>query len=120
MSNRKYIVKVKTDGTVEREEFRAGDSLKQMQEAVGGLIERLPVPTDPFDSGYDIFINEEGLMLELTQNVAVTKLWIAYGGPTPIYGDAVVVGHDGEGGTVGLSENEAQAFETYFSCLHAL
>ena len=36
-----YLVKVATDGTIRREAFTPDNSLKQLQAAVGGWIERV-------------------------------------------------------------------------------
>lgn len=104
-----YVLKVAATGKVEREEFRAGDALEQLQKAVGGWIERVPG-----DMAYrvgrklieiDVFVNEEGLLKELPMNGVLMRFVHAQtGGKYGLVGNGVIVGHDGAGTTIGLDE----------------
>lgn len=105
-----YIVKVAADGRVEREPFDADDSLGQLQRAVGGYIERVPIP---MVRGRDLFVNEDGIAERLPQNWLLTLMArkrtqnSCYG----IVGNGVYAAHDKDGETVGLTEAECDDIE---------
>jgi hypothetical protein len=107
---RTYIVKVAADGRVEREEFDRADPLGQLQGAVGGYIERVPVP---MVGGHDLFVNEDGLLEGLPINVALSKFVIrrTRNYAARIVGDGVFAGHDEDGEAVGLTEAECVDIE---------
>lgn len=97
-----YILKVSEDGRVEREPFDAADALGQLQMAVGGYIERVPVH---ILDAVDVFVNEEGRLDGLPGNGVLTRFvyhksmdW------HDLVGNGVIVAHDEEGETVGLAE----------------
>ena len=106
----KYILKVAATGEVTREEFNAEDSLKQLQSAVGGCIERVPVP---MVRGRDLFVNEDGIAEKLPINEKLTRfvqLRIRFTIVT-LLGDGVFAAHDGDGNTIGLTEAQCDDLE---------
>ena len=103
--NGKYIV-VKADGSIE---IGAGEdkvSLAFMQEKVGGLIERIPLP---FETTIDLWCDDEGLFKDYKENVMVSnylnRVWHC-GDYYHINGDVLILGHEGEN-TVWLNKEEA-------------
>ena len=100
----KYIV-VKADGSIE---IGAGEeeivSLAFMQEKVGGLIERIPLP---FETTIDLWCDDEGL--DYKENVMVSnylnRVWHC-GDYYHIKGDVLILGHDDED-IVWLNKEEA-------------
>ena len=103
--NGKYIV-VKADGSIE---IGAGEDkvpLAFMQEKVGGLIERIPLP---FETTIDLWCDEEGLFKDYKENVMVSnylnRVWDC-GDYYHINGDVLILGHEGEN-TVWLNKEEA-------------
>lgn len=102
-----YIVKVKTDLTIEKEEFNAEDSLTQLQEAVGGYIERVPVD---MKHDLDLWVNEEGLLLRKPLNGILSSVHsIGVERVELLVGDGVFACHDEEGETIGIEENIADS-----------
>ena len=105
-----YIVKVPVVGEAEIVPFNKENSYKQLSDAVGGYIERAIIPHIKPKGWYgiDCFVNEEGLLNQLPLNSCLTVFASkTYGGP--LVGDAVFAGHDSEGETVGLEEDDAKA-----------
>ena len=103
--NGKYIV-VKADGSIE---IGAGEDkvpLAFMQEKVGGLIERIPLP---FETTIDLWCDDEGLFKDYKENVMVSNylncVWNC-GDYYHIKGDVLILGHDGPD-TVWLNKEEA-------------
>ena len=110
-----YIVKVPVSGKPTIEPFNAENSYKQLSEAVGGMIERAIIPSIKHtgEYGIDCFVNEEGLLDHLPLNPWLTSFCEkSYGGP--LVGDAIFVGHDKDGETVGLNEEDAKAIAAMF------
>ena len=106
----KFILKVAATGEVTREEFNAGDSLGQLQSAVGGFLERVPVL---MVTGHDLFVNEDGISEKLPFNEKLTRF---VRGRTrnslmELLGDGVFAAHDEEGNTLGLTEEECDDLE---------
>lgn len=100
-----YIIKVKADLTIEKVEFNAQDSLAQLQEAVGGYIERVPIE---LRHGLDLFVNEEGCLIPLKINAILSMIYsVGVERAALIRGDGVFASHDGEGNTVGIEEDRA-------------
>ena len=103
--NGKYIV-VKADGSIEIGAGEGKVSLSFMQEKVGGLIERIPLP---FETTIDLWSDDEGLFKEYKENVMVSnylnRVWHC-GDYYHIKGDVLILGHDKED-TVGVSDEEA-------------
>ena len=100
-----YILKVPAVGEITREEFRADDSLSQLQKAVGGYIERVPFN---FGRGIDCFMDEEGLLhggdvIVNTRIADIAKLMVV--------GNAVFAAHDEEGETIGLTAEQCDELE---------
>lgn len=105
--NGKYIV-VKADGTIMTSTGEGKVSLAFMQEKVGGLIERIPLP---FETTIDLWCDEEGLFKDYKENVIVSnylnRVWNC-GDYYHINGDVLILGHDGEGeDIVWLTDEEA-------------
>jgi len=71
------------------------DSLEAMQAEVGGCIECLGI-----GGKVDAMVNEEGLL----KNLPFNRYLMTPYGPRPFVGTAIVVAHDDEGETVGLSD----------------
>lgn len=103
--NGKYIV-AKTDGSIEIGAGEGTVSLDFMQEKVGGMIERIPLP---FETTIDLWCDEEGLFKDYKENVKVNdylnRVWHC-GDFYHIKGNVLVLGHDGED-TVWVNEEEA-------------
>jgi len=95
-----YVVTV--DGFVRRAEYKG---LESLQEAVGGYIE--PVSTLPLDSGYSCYVNEEGLLDSLQQNILLECLM----GYQPLVGNGVLVSFAEGGENELLSEIKQQRFD---------
>jgi len=84
---------IRTNGTIENVVI---NGLHDMQEAVGGYIER----ACSFD-GSDMWVNEEGLMRGLPANMKAAIVRASFVGQTmtvPLVGDALILGftEDGE------------------------
>ena len=103
--NGKYIV-AKADGTIEIGTGEGDVSLAFMQEKVGGLIERIPLP---FETTIDLWCDDEGLFKDYKENVRVSnylnRVWHC-GDYYHIKGDVLILGNDG-GDTVWLTDEEA-------------
>ena len=101
----KYIV-AKADGSIEISAGEGKVSLAFMQEKVGGLIERIPLP---FETTIDLWCDDEGLFKDYNENVMVSnylnRVWNC-GDYYHIKGDVLILGHDGED-TVWLTDEEA-------------
>lgn len=76
------------------------NTLEAKQAIVGGLIELATV----LPSGDDVFVNEEGLYM------FDRFFYFTEGAPHPYAGNAVIVGHDGEGGCIDAS-SKAEDFD---------
>ena len=106
--NRKYIV-AKADGTIEIGAGEGEVTLAFMQEKVGGLIERIPLP---FETTIDLWCDEEGLFKDYKENEDVSDylnyVWNSNRSVDyfHIKGDVLILGHDGEN-TVWLTDEEA-------------
>ena len=109
-----YIVKVSTEGIVTREPFNAADSLKQLQTAVGGYIELVPIR---LKGQRDLFVDEEGKLKRLPLNMVLTDFFAATegnkGGLGYFYlnGPGVFAAHDDEGNNLGLPAEECAEIE---------
>ena len=103
--NGKYIV-VKADGSIAIGAGEGKVTLAFMQEKVGGLIERIPLP---FETTIDLWCVDEGLFKEYKENVIVSnylnRVWDC-GDFYHIKGDVLILGHD-DGNTVWLTDEEA-------------
>lgn len=103
--NGKYIV-VKADGTIEVGTGEGDVSLAFMQEKVGGLIERIPLP---FETTIDLWCDEEGLFKDYKENEDVSD-YLNYVWHRDNYyhikGDVLILGHNDEN-TVWLTDEEA-------------
>jgi hypothetical protein len=83
---------------------------KVMQKAVGGLIERVYLSQELEDMNIDAYCNEEGKLHDLKPSAVVYDRDRAYtdeGLIDVIAGPILFVGHDGEGGTIGLSTEQS-------------
>ena len=109
----KFIVKVAEDGTVDKIPFKKESSYEQLSEAVGGYLELAPVPPVKHVGSYaiDCFVDEEGAVKipPRPMNVKIS----AWAGRT-LLGNAVFVGHDGMGETVGLNRADADYIADMF------
>ena len=108
--NGKYIV-AKADGSIEIGTGEGDVSLAFMQEKVGGLVERIPLP---FETTIDLWCDEEGLFKDYKENEDVSDylnyVWNSNRNRSVDYfhikGDVIILGHDGEN-TVWLTDEEA-------------
>ena len=102
--NGKYII-VKADGSIAIGAGEGKVPLAFMQEKVGGLIERIPLP---FETTIDLWCDDEGLFKDYKENVIVSnylnRVWC--GDYYHIKGDVLIIGHDDDN-TVWLSDEAA-------------
>ena len=102
--NGKYII-VKADGSIAIGAGEGKVPLAFMQEKVGGLIERIPLP---FETTIDLWCDDEGLFKDYKENVIVSnylnRVWC--GDYYHIRGDVLIIGHDDDN-TVWLSDEAA-------------
>lgn len=111
MGNKKVVkwsVLIKTNGQIAKKPFiEDGDTLEQLQEDVEGYIELLRGCAQEIFPDHDIYVNEEGMILELPINLMAT---ILHGMNQFIHGNAVVIGREmnehGEIISVGLTLEE--------------
>ena len=103
--NGKYIV-VKADGSIEIGAGEGKVPLAFMQEKVGGLFERIPLP---FETTIDLWCDDKGLFKDYKENVMVSdylnRVWDC-GDYYHIKGDVLILGHDDEN-IVWLSDEAA-------------
>ena len=103
--NGKYIV-VKADGAIEIGAGEGEVPLAFMQEKVGGLIERIPLP---FETTIDFWCDEEWLFKDYKENVKVSnylnRVWHC-DDYYHIKGNVLILGRDDEN-TVWLTDEEA-------------
>jgi hypothetical protein len=71
--------------------------LETMQKTVGGYIQWLPLT-----SKYDLFLNEEGKLMDLEPNFPI------YGGRDIIVGAVLVCRHNNQGVSLALTDEEAR------------
>jgi hypothetical protein len=90
--------------------FNKGDSYDLLSKTVGGLIELVRLT----EHNADMWVNEEGKYSGLTQNPIATALWAdMYGATDLIMGNVIITADDGEGETVGLSDDQVKFFMDY-------
>lgn len=93
--------------------------LSAMQEIVGGYVERTQVVRDlasSVDGGewLDMWVNEEGLLMELEENIPAMVLSEAFmRWNQPIVGRAFICRHDAEGDSVGLAEADVSSMRKW-------
>ena len=75
-----------------------GSDLRSLQHEVSGGIELVSL-----DSKTDAYVNDEGLLRQLEFNCMLPT---DHYGEVPVVGTVIVVSHDGEGDTVGLSDEQ--------------
>lgn len=85
-------------------------ALDVVREAVGGLIERVSIDR-PGCEGLDLWLNEEGKLKSLPINMLATWLSEIWRYGDFIVGDILVCGFDGEGNSVGLTEEQIQTLK---------
>lgn len=95
---------IRTDDSRELVEFTRETEHATVSGAVGGYIERIPLRT----RGADMWVNEEGKLLDLPLNHGATRLWEEnYGCTDYTAGDAIITGAaDFEGYITGLSDEQ--------------
>ena len=102
-----YIVKVPITGKVEIVPFDKDNSYEQLNKAVGGWLEAVPlIPAIKTSEPYviDLFVDEEGLLKALPLNTRLSFFCSAF-----LAGNAVFVAHDNMGETVGLTKADAES-----------
>lgn len=85
---------------------KLGDSLKDMQAAVGGMIELLPI-ADFGGLQYDMLLNEEGKLLGLEPNRRVGDVDV-------LVGDCYIVAYDEEGNLTSIPPYMLDVFTTLY------
>lgn len=115
MSKVTYIVRLPFNELAYKEQFNADASYEQLKEAIGGgWIEVCPIPTVRSSPDYSVtcFVDEEGLLKRLRLNHRLSEFVGGF-----IVGDAVFVGTDNMGVSVGLSEEDADALVSRLNAL---
>lgn len=79
-------------------------TLENMQEFVEGYVECVRMPFD-----IDIWINDEGKIIEKEKNIILLMLGEPY---DVICGNALFTSHDDEGDSIGLSDTQLQVLES--------
>lgn len=89
------------------------NELEKMQELVGGCFDIVrgeymlpPALQNSVLAKYDIFVNDEGIMLGLEPNICLNPeaaLKKDYGDAGLLFGDIFIAGHDTEGDTVSIN-----------------
>ena len=95
---------IRADNSRELVEFTRETEHVTVSGAVGGYIERIPLPT----RSADMWVNEEGKLFNLPLNHGATRLWEEnYGCTDYTAGDAIITGAaDVEGYITGLSDTQ--------------
>jgi hypothetical protein len=105
---------INTDGTVESKEIDG--SLESMQAIVGGLIQ--PVDLEPTAT---IWVNEEGLLLEMEPNRIATDLAHEFGIHARLFGTAFLTGGiDEDGNTLEANPEHIKVLKAYSETLLTL
>ena len=100
--SKQTAVKVLASGHVVKAEFELGKSYDFLREGVEGWLECVSL-----GNGIDMWLNEEGKILELPINYNATMLWQAsYGYSDVMCGNAILTSSNEDGETVGLSEEQ--------------
>lgn len=109
-----YTVTLGTNGDIIIGPYPDSESLKFMQETVGGYVEHLDITCKGF--GLDMWVNEEGLLKSLPYNALasyiVNQTWIEHHVPVDepyIVGDIVITGGTPDGDARGLTLDEMRA-----------
>lgn len=113
---------IRTSGLVEWVEFPEDNSLSTLQDAVGGWVERVPLPPH-FQLSLDIWVNEEGLFMGLPYNSSATHLYNHYWQSSDliIVGDVIVTGKDlPNGDTAGMSDADIVLFTEILNSVPSL
>lgn len=110
MSATGYVLRIDRHGNISREAYDAENTQEQLQRCVGGLIERVEIPAFSREGiDCDCYVDEEGLLKPYpVLNIAVSMM-----AGRKIVGDAVLVMHDGEGGSAGIPEPLARVLAKY-------
>lgn len=110
----KKAIKLTAEGKASLIDLTADrNELLTLQMAVGGLIE-----AKTLESGYTLFMNEEGKLHNLPINERATEIWLANfpNFPDVIVGDVVIAGGtDEEGEQLGLDANYANQLLELFA-----
>jgi len=95
---------ITTDGGKRVTEFEFGNALKPLQEAVGGLIELIPL----HHLVADMWVNDEGKLHDFAPNFLATELWAKENlNAELLYGDVIITGpSDEQGETLGLTDEQ--------------
>jgi hypothetical protein len=97
---------ITSEGDTSVVEFEMGNSYELLSETVQGYIECVSLPS----LGVDMWINEEGKILQLPQNPKGNALWVKeYGLTDYIAGNIVFTRVNDEGETIGLTDEQIEA-----------
>jgi hypothetical protein len=104
-----WALKFRTDHSFDLVPFGPEqDTLKFLQEAVGGYIERVPFNIEQFT--YDMWVNEDGIALRLDTNCFGSHIYqMRTGVSYRILGDIIITGDDESEHTPGMTEEATSA-----------
>ncbi len=85
------------------------NTLEDMQEIVGGWIEHVPMESL---GSIDMWCNDEGKLINLDPTIALTYKGKIY---DVVCGNVVFLRHDGEGNSVGLTDDDLNFLEKKFN-----
>lgn len=92
---------------LDKKELNPEDTLSSLHSAVGGCIERVPIPLLE-DENIDVWCNEEGKLMYLNPAVLV----VHNGEPIDVIcGSIAFTGHDKDGGTIELTKEQEAMVE---------
>lgn len=110
----KTLATINVDDTVTFSEVDQENEYKFLSAAVGGYIQAVPLQ-DPVGE-LTMWLNEEGKLDGLPENMAATWLWgRSYGATDVMVGNVVLSGGvDENGETLGLSDDQVAALQSMF------
>ena len=96
---------ITSDGAAREVTFDNDSCYATLRDAVGGYIECVAL-----SDTLNMWVNEEGKLINLPPNFVATQLWSAVFGPTDIIvGDAIFTGGaDDDGNTLGLTDSQVE------------
>jgi Domain of unknown function (DUF3846) len=102
---------ITTEGEKSVVEFDNDSCYEMLKNAVGGLIECVPLRA----SGFEMWVNEEGKLMNLPQNGVGTALWNDNYGPSDVTVGNIVLtgGTDSKGNTLGLTDEQLEFVLNY-------
>ena len=110
------IFKIDTDGKANVKDIK-GD-LRSLQTEVGGLITLANYYEELEDQGIDIFADDEGLLkADPKTTLIITDKKNRMKVLTALVGNLIFVSHDGEGNTLGLTDEQVEFIKSHLKPL---